>query len=112
MFGVRLDGLDDQVEFVDAVDLARYAVVAVRRDLLGFGEVMQAIDPVRGVIFHKEHSTGAVFGPGDQNEMIGAEVEHMDVWARAGRSGPSGSAVEGLPGGLLRSGYHHSAAPS
>ena len=76
MFRVRLDGLDDQVEFVGAVDLPRYAVIAVWRDLLGFGEVVQAIDPVRGVISHKEHGAGAIFRPRDQNEVIGAEVEH------------------------------------
>ena len=61
MFRVRIDGLDDQVEFVGTVDFARYAVIAVWRNLLCFGEVVQAIDPVRGVIFHNEHGTGAVF---------------------------------------------------
>ena len=76
MFRVRLDGLDDQVEFVGTVDLARDAVIAVWRDLLGFREVMQAIDPVRRVIFHEEHGAGAVLGPGDQDEMIGAEIKH------------------------------------
>ena len=76
MFRVRLDGLDDQVEFVGAVDLSRYAVIAVWRDLLGFSEVVQAIDPVRGVIFHKEHGAGAIFRPRDQGKMIGAEVKH------------------------------------
>jgi hypothetical protein len=76
MFRVRLDGLDDQVEFVSAVDLSRYAVIAVWRDLLGFSEVVQPIDPVRGVIFHKEHGAGAIFGPRDQGKMIGAEVKH------------------------------------
>ena len=87
MLGVGLDGLDDQVEFVGAVDFAGYAVIAVWRDLLGFGEVMQAIDPVRGVISHNEHGTGAVFRPGDQSEMIGAEVEHK--WMGVGRKGPA-----------------------
>ncbi len=76
MFRVRLDGLNDQVEFVGAVDFAGYAVIAIGRDLLGFGEVMQAIDPVRGVISHKEHGAGAVLRPRDQGEMIGAEVKH------------------------------------
>jgi hypothetical protein len=43
--------------------------------------------------------------------MIGAEVKH--VLDRKGRKpGPAVSAVEGLPGGLLRAGYHHSAALS
>ena len=111
MFRVRLDGLDDQVEFVGAVDFPRYAVIAVWRDLLGFGEVVQAIDPVRGVISHEKHDTGAIFRPRDQGKMIGAEVKH--VLDRKGRKpGPAVSAVEGLPGGLLRAGYHHSAALS
>jgi hypothetical protein len=76
MFRVWLDGLDDQVQFVGAVDLSRYAVIAVWRDLLGFSEVIQAVDPVGGVIFHKEHGAGAIFRPGDQGKMIGAEVKH------------------------------------
>ena len=111
MFRVRLDGLDDQVEFVGAVDLPRYAVIAVGQDLQGFSEVVQAIDPMRGVIFHKEHGAGAIFRPRDQGKMIDAEVKHEVAKGRK-TPAPSGSAVEGLPGGLLRSGYHHSAAPS
>src|SRR5688572_24529755 len=73
MLRVRLDGLDDQVECVGAVDLAGYAVIAVRRDLLGFGEVVEPIHPVRGVISHDKHDARAVFRPRDQSEMIGAE---------------------------------------
>ncbi len=76
MFRVRLDGLDDQVEFVGAVDFAGYTVIAMRQDLLGFGEVMQAIDPVRGVISHNKHGAGGVFRPRDQGKMIGAEIKH------------------------------------
>ena len=76
MFRVRFDGLDDQVEFVGAVDFAGYAVIAMRRDLLDFSEVIQPIDPVRGVISHNKHDTRAVFGPRDQGKMIGAEVKH------------------------------------
>ena len=110
MLRVGLDGLDDQVELVGAVDLAGYAVVAVGQDLLGFGEVVEPIHPARRVIFHDKHGARAVFRPRDQGEMIGAEVEH-EV-GRGRRAGPSRSAVEGLPGGLLRTGYHHSAAPS
>ena len=111
MFRVRLDGLDDQVELIGAVDFAGYAVIAVRRNLLGFGEVMQAIDPVRGVISHHEHGAGAIFRPRDQGKMIGAEVKHESCQGPESPA-PSGSAVEGLPGGLLRAGYHHSAALS
>ncbi len=75
-FRVPLDGLDDQVELVGAVDLARDAVIGVWSDVLGFGEVIQAVDPASGVICHEEHDTGTVFRPGEQNEMVGAEVEH------------------------------------
>ena len=59
----ELDGLDDKVEFVGAVDLTRYAVIAIWRDLLGCGEVRQAVDPVRGVISHEKHGARAVFRP-------------------------------------------------
>jgi hypothetical protein len=43
--------------------------------------------------------------------MIGAEVKHESCQGPESPA-PSGSAVEGLPGGLLRAGYHHSAALS
>ena len=61
MFGVHLDRLDDQVQFVRTVDLSRHAVVLAWRDLLGFVEVVQAVDPVGRVILHEEHDTGSVF---------------------------------------------------
>jgi hypothetical protein len=111
MLHVGLNGLNDQVDFVGAVDFARYAVIAVWRDLQSFGEVVQAVDPVRGVISHKKHDAGAVFCPRDQGKMIGAEVKH-GLKRKGRKPGPAVSAVEGLPGGLLRAGYHHSAAPS
>ena len=76
MFRVQLDGLHNQVQFVRAVHLARYAVILVWRDLEGSCEVVEAVDPARGVIFHEEHDTGAVFRPREQEQMIGAEVEH------------------------------------
>ena len=96
MFRVRLDGLDDQVQFVGAVDLSRYAVIAVWRDLLGFSEVVQAIDPVRGVIFHKEHGAGAIFRPRDQGKMIGAEVKHEVAKGRKLRP-PAAAPLRGYP---------------
>ena len=76
MFRVHLDGLHNQVKFVRAVHLARHAVVLVWRDLEGSGEIVQAVDPARGVISHEEHDTGAVFRPREQEQMVGAEVEH------------------------------------
>ena len=83
VLGVRLDGLDHQIELVGAIDLAGYAVIAMRRDLLRFGEVVEPIYPVRGVISHDKHDARAVFRPRDQSEMIGAEVKHERE-----RSGP------------------------
>ena len=77
MFRVPLDGLDHQIEFVGAVDFAGDAVVAVWRDLVSFGEVVQAIDPASGVISHEEYDTRAVFRPRHEGEVIGAEVEHV-----------------------------------
>jgi len=74
MFWVWLDGLDDQVELVGAVDLAGYAIIAVRRDLLRLGEVVEPIHPVRGVIFHDKHDAGAVFRARDQGEMMSDQL--------------------------------------
>ena len=76
VFGVWPDRFDHQVEFTGAVDLARYAVRHVRRDELGFGEVMQAINAVSGMVEHHEDRARAVFRPREQREVIGAEVEH------------------------------------
>jgi hypothetical protein len=112
VLGVWLDGLDHQVEFVGAVDLPRNAIVLARCGRLGFGEVMQPINAVCRVISHEQNGTGAVFHPREQEQVIGAEVEHRGVSLRAGAEAPApiGSAVEGLPGGLLHPGYRHSAA--
>jgi hypothetical protein len=75
VFGVHLDRLDDQVLSVRAVDLSRHAVVLAWRDLLDFSEVLQAVDPVVGVVLHEEHDTGSVFCPREQEQIIGAEFE-------------------------------------
>jgi hypothetical protein len=112
MFRIPLDGLDHEVEFVGAVDLAGDAIVAIRRDLASFGEVVQAIDSACGVVSHEEHNTGAVFGPGYEGEMIGAEVEHDEKEGAGKTRPPSAAPLRGYPGGLLRTGYHHSAAPA
>ena len=111
MFRVRLDGLDDQVELVGTVDFARYAVVAIWRDLLGFGEVMQAVDPVRGVISHEKHGARAVFRPREQGKMVGAQVEH-GLGGRAGSSAPPSAPLRGYPADFSVPGYHHRAALS
>ena len=73
---VRPDGLDYEIEFVGAVDLTRHAVIFSWRDDPGFGEVIQAVNSLGRIVFHDEHNTAAAFRPREQNEMIGAEVEH------------------------------------
>jgi hypothetical protein len=45
---------------------------------LGFGEVVEAVDPAGGVVLHEEHDTGAVLHTREQEQMIGAEVEHKE----------------------------------
>ena len=73
---VRLDGLDHEIEFVGTVDLPGDAIVLVWRDHAGFGEVVQAVNPSGRVVSHNEHHTAFAFRPREQEEMIGAEVEH------------------------------------
>jgi hypothetical protein len=46
------------------------------REDVGFGEVVQPINASRRVVSNDEHNTGAVFRPREQDEIIGAEVEH------------------------------------
>ena len=55
MFGVRPDRFDHQVEFIGAVDLARHAIRLIRRDELGFGEVMKPVNALRVEVPQQEH---------------------------------------------------------
>ena len=108
MPGVQLDGLDHQIEFVGAVDFPRNAIVLARSGRLGLGEVVEPINAACRVIPHEQNGTGAIFHPRKEEQMIGAEVEHEQERRndRAGAVAPAPivSAVEGLPGGLLRPG--------
>ena len=76
MFGVRPDRFDHEVEFVGAVDLARYAVGHSGPDELGFGEVMEPVNALRVEVLQQEHRARRVLGAREQEQMIGAEVEH------------------------------------
>lgn len=76
MFGVQLDGIDHQVEFVGTIDLSRDAIVMARSRPLRFGEVMEPINAACRVVFHEQDDTGWIFRPREQKQMIGAEVEH------------------------------------
>jgi hypothetical protein len=63
VFSVRLDGLDDEIKFVGAVDFPEHAVVLAWREDLGFAEVVEPVNPSRGVISHDEHNTRTAFHP-------------------------------------------------
>ena len=76
VFCVRPDRFDHEVEFVGAVDLARYTISHVGPDELGFGEVIEPVNALRVAILQQEHRTRTVFRPREQEQMIGAEVEH------------------------------------
>ncbi len=76
MFGVFPGAFDHEVDFVGAVDFPEDAVEATVRQREGFGEVVQAVEALGVMIAHQEDRTGAALGPGDQGQMIGAEVEH------------------------------------
>lgn len=86
-----------------AVDLARYTIGHARPDELGFGEVIEPVNPLRVAVAHEEHGVRRIFRPRDQKEMVGAEVEHAGE--RKGRSRNSrrlGSAVVEFAGGRLQ----------
>ena len=53
MSGVRPDRFD-QVEFIGAVDIGRYAVRPMGRDELGFSEVVPAINALGVAVPHQE----------------------------------------------------------
>ena len=76
MFGVDLDRIEHQIEFVGRVDFTRHAIELVRCDEKGFGEIIEAINPLGVMVFHDEHRALEAVRPGEQGQMIGAEVKH------------------------------------
>ena len=76
MLGVRLDRFDDEVEFIGAIDLARYAVGHSGLDELGFCKVMNPVNALRIEVLHQEHRTRRIFRPREEEQMIGAEIKH------------------------------------
>ena len=80
VLGVQLDRFDHQVECIDAVYFACHAVGSAWREAKVFGEVEQAIHTPGVVVQHDEHRARGVFRPRDQEQVIGAEVEHG--WCR------------------------------
>ena len=62
-FRVQADRFDHQIEFVGAVDLARYAVGRIGPDEVGFGEVVESINPLRIAVLHEDHGVRRIFRP-------------------------------------------------
>jgi hypothetical protein len=46
VFRVQADRFDDEIQLIGTVDLARYAVGHVGPDELGFGEVIEPVNPL------------------------------------------------------------------
>ena len=61
VFAVRPDRFDHEVEFVGAVDFARYAISHIGLDELGFGEVIQPVNTLRVAVLQQEHRVLRVF---------------------------------------------------
>jgi hypothetical protein len=55
VFRVQADRFDHEIEFVVAIDLARYAVGHAGPDELGFGEVVESINSPCIAVLHEEH---------------------------------------------------------
>ncbi len=103
VLGVRLDGLDHQIEFVGAVDLPKNVAVSARRGHLGFGEVVQAIEAACRVVSHEQDGTGAVFHPREQQQVIGAPLRRQRLRVtptsviRGAERGPLSANPEAFP---------------
>ena len=112
VFEIPLDGLDDELQLIGAVYFSGDAVVVSWDDVLSLGEVVPPINSPCRVVSHEEDHTVAALEALEQGEMIGAEVAHREK--RKEREPPPPllmiSAVVELAAGLLRTGYHHSAA--
>ena len=76
VLGVETDRFDDEVEFVGTVDFARYTVSHTGLNELSFGEVMEPVNTLRIAVLQQEHCTRTIFRPREEEEMVGAEVEH------------------------------------
>ncbi len=63
MSGVRPNRFDHEVEFVGAVDLARYAVGHIGPDELSFSEVVEPLNALRVEVPQQKHRARRVLRP-------------------------------------------------
>lgn len=76
MLRVFANRFDDEEQSARAVDLAGYAVGHSGPDEPAFGKVMKPVDALRVAVLQKKHGARGVFRPRDQEQVIGAEIEH------------------------------------
>ena len=112
MLDVQLDRFDHQIESIRTIDLACNAISSFGSEARAFGEVEQAIYALSVAVQHEEHCAVAVFHAREQEQMIGAEVEHGRKENESGSasSRPLSAPLRGYPPDSSGSGYHHSAA--
>ena len=72
MAGVRPDRFDHQVEFIGAANHARSEVRLVRRDELGFGEVVQTMNALGVAVLHQECRARPIFRPRELDQLAHA----------------------------------------
>ena len=58
VLGVGPDRFDHQVKFIGAIDFARHAIGLARHEVVGLGEVMQAINTLGVAVNEQQHRTG------------------------------------------------------
>ena len=76
MLGVETDRFDHEIEFVGTVDFARDAISHIGLHALSFAEVIEPVNPLRVAVLQQEHRMRRIFRPQEEEQMIGAEVEH------------------------------------
>ena len=72
VLGVRPDRFDHQVEFTGAVDVARITLRLIRRDELGFVEVVQAMNALSVAVLHQEHRVRPKARPRELDQLAQA----------------------------------------
>jgi len=87
MLGVWTNRFQHQVQFVGAIDLARYDIGHIGPDELSFREVIEPVNPLGVAVLKQKHRTRSVFRPGEQEQMVGAEIEHGETTEAEGDAG-------------------------
>jgi hypothetical protein len=72
VLGVRPDRFDHQVEFTGAVDVARITLRLIRRDELGFVEVVQTMNALGVADLHQEHRARPKTRPRELDQLAQA----------------------------------------